>query len=484
MPGTQSKLNGGEVLICDDHMHRKPSIGRYMYVKGTEIQEHIKLLQTRKAMIDNLSTSVMNDEMWRGIIICSIPPTSKWLPIIPSLYAMSSLADIISTLFAYGMIIRRDTTNKLSTSMNSPNTILVTKTSDRCTNLNCKVKKWSTHTTANCYWPGGGKEGQLPQNFGQRNCTNLAESSMPTPTSTQPEHFVLSAHIPDTPGHSGVLIDVMTNLDQSPMALISQGFQKFQNGKVPTFMDSWVSDTMFVFRDVFTEKKSITPCIGDSAKVENVNFEIVGEGNVVQCYQVDRKEREVTYTQALHTLSLNANLISIGALDRAGLITTFGNRKGVTTKVDGTVFLTSQNINGMYLLETLTSPGAVPLAMASLSQPTSLEQWHHHFAHCSLLTIQDMANNNLVDGLIISEMVVNGKCENFILGCQTHCPFDGVTKNNLVPSGACCFLSMGAISCAVSWREGLPDGDGRRQDLLQVWGLSTRQIRCHHHSSF
>ena len=72
------------------------ALNRTIYVKGTEIQEHIKLLQTRKAMIDNLSTSVMNDEMWRGIIICSIPPTSKWLPIIPSLYAMSSLADIIS----------------------------------------------------------------------------------------------------------------------------------------------------------------------------------------------------------------------------------------------------------------------------------------------------------------------------------------------------------------------------------------------------
>ena len=30
----------------------------------------------------------MNDETWRGILIRSIPPTPKWLPVIPSLYAL------------------------------------------------------------------------------------------------------------------------------------------------------------------------------------------------------------------------------------------------------------------------------------------------------------------------------------------------------------------------------------------------------------
>lgn len=64
------------------------------------------------------------------------------------------------------------------------------------------------------------------------------------------------------------------------MVLISQGFQTFQKGKIPTFMDSGASDTMFISRDNFTSYKSITPHLGDSAKAENGNFEIVGEGNV------------------------------------------------------------------------------------------------------------------------------------------------------------------------------------------------------------
>jgi hypothetical protein len=71
--------------------------------------------------------------------------------------------------------------------------------------------------------------------------------------------------------------------------------------------------------------------------------------------------------------------------------------------------------------------------MVSLSQPTFLEQWHHCLAHCSPLTIQDMASKGLVDGLKMSEMTVNGKCEDCILGCQTRRPFDGETEKNLTP---------------------------------------------------
>jgi hypothetical protein len=74
------------------------------------------------------------------------------------------------------------------------------------------------------------------------------------------------------------------------MALISKKFQNFQKGKIPTFMDSRASNTMFVSRDAFIKYKSVTPQSGDLAKVENGGFEIIEEGDVVQRYQVDEKE--------------------------------------------------------------------------------------------------------------------------------------------------------------------------------------------------
>ena len=72
--------------------HAQEALNRTMYVEGSDIQEHVKTLRMRKAAVDNLTTTPMTDETWRGIIIRSIPPTMKWLPVIPSLYGLSSSA--------------------------------------------------------------------------------------------------------------------------------------------------------------------------------------------------------------------------------------------------------------------------------------------------------------------------------------------------------------------------------------------------------
>ena len=405
------------------------ALNQTLFSEGSDIQEHIKLLRTRRAAVDNLSDSPMSDETWRGVIIRSIPPTAKWLPVIPSLYGLTTSADIFSILVAHGMVLGRDPSQKSST---PSNTALAANSHPSCTNPNCKARKRSTHSIENCYWPGGGKEGQFPPNFGQRSKANVASS---TSTTTQPEHFVLSAWVTDSPGQSGILID--NDPDDHPhMGLISRGFQSFDQGKVPTFIDSGASDTMFVSKDVFTDYKPIESRLGDYAKAKDGGFEIIGEGSVRQRYKVDGKERDITYTRALHTPTLNANLISVSALDKAGLTVTFGNGQGVARKPDGKVVLAGKGVNGMYLLETVEGIADVPKAMASssLSQPTTLEQWHRRLTHCSPLTIKDMANNDLVDGLVVSGKVeVQGKCEDCILGRQTRRPFDGITSKDLKP---------------------------------------------------
>ncbi len=214
--------------------HVQEALNLTIYAEDSDIQEHIKLLRTRKAAVDNLTTTKMTDETWRGIIIRSIPPTSKWLPVIPSLYSMTSAADIFSTLTAHGMILNRGSRAKLSSA--SLNTALAAQATSSCTNPNCKARKRSSHTTANCYWLGGGKEGQFPPNFGQRVKANIVSSNK-----DPIEHFVLSARIPDSQGNSGVVVS--DDEPPSMVALISKTFQDFREGKVPTFIDSEASDT-------------------------------------------------------------------------------------------------------------------------------------------------------------------------------------------------------------------------------------------------
>jgi transposase InsO family protein len=228
------------------------------------------------------------------------------------------------------------------------------------------------------------------------------------------------------------------NIDENPMALMSKGFgSSFGNRKTPTFMDSGASDTMFVSKESFIEYAETTPRTGDSAKAKDGDFAIVGEGKVVQRYLVDGREKSITYTRALHTPTLNANLISVSAFDMAGMTITFGGGRGVVRKPDGTIVLTSRCQKGMYLVEPLgDSPAgesSPPLALLSLAKPTTLEQWHRRFAHCDPSTIQDMAKNTLVDDLNISQTTIRGKCEDCVLGRQTRRPFDDKTEVNLEP---------------------------------------------------
>ena len=236
------------------------TLNQTIYTEGTHISEHIKLLRTWKVIVDNLTTLAMNDEAWRGVIIRSIPPTTKWLLVIPSLYALKSSADMISTLSAHAMILDLHTKPA-----NSPNTALAARTNDSCTNPNCKAKKCSTHTMLNCYWPGGGKEGQFPPNFGQRSKANTATTNSTTTTPTnsvttisttsQLETFALLARIPNTPasGRSRILIDdEPVTCPSKALVTSSTMFLSFQKGEVPTFIDSGASNTMFVSRNSFT----------------------------------------------------------------------------------------------------------------------------------------------------------------------------------------------------------------------------------------
>ncbi len=412
--------------------HAQEALDRTVYAEDSDIQEHIKLLRTRKAAVDNLSTTPMTEEMWKGIVIRSIPPTSRWLPVIPSLYAMSTTADIFSTLLAHGMILDRGTRNKPTSG--TSNTALVARSADACTNPNCKAKKRSTHTTANCYWPGGGKEGQFPPGFGQRSKANVARSN-----SNNVEHFVLSACVSCTTEGSDVIIHDDPFEERSPLALVSNGFHNFSGGRIPTFLDSGASDTMFISRDDFNVYKTVPPRSGDSAKAVDGAFEIVGEGTVIKHYLVDGQTKKLTYTRAIHTPTLNANLISVSAFDRAGLAVTFEGGRGVIRKKDGTAVLSARCVRGMYVVDETNGdiPGTgIPdtaLAMISLSQPTTLEQWHRRLAHCSPLTIGEMLKGNLVDGLNVSDSDLRGKCEDCVVGRQTRRPFDGKTETDLEP---------------------------------------------------
>ncbi|KAK0224883.1 hypothetical protein EDD85DRAFT_778058, partial [Armillaria nabsnona] len=46
-----------------------------------------------------------------------------------------------------------------------------------CSNPGCKARDRTGRTVENCYWPGGGKEGQFPPNFGRQRRANHATTA-------------------------------------------------------------------------------------------------------------------------------------------------------------------------------------------------------------------------------------------------------------------------------------------------------------------
>ncbi len=135
---------------------------------------------------------------------------------------------------------------------------------------------------------------------------------------------------------------------------------------------------MFILKDDFSDYKSTPPHSSDSVKAVDGDFEIIGEGTVIKCYLMDGKEKKLTYTRAIHTPTLNANLISVSTFNKAGLTVTFRGGRGVIRKPDGTIVLTAWLMKGMYVVNELNHdlPGEqkISTALVSLSSPVLLEQ--------------------------------------------------------------------------------------------------------------
>ena len=82
------------------------------------------------------------------------------------------------------------------------------------------------------------------------------------------------------------------------------------------------------------------------------------------------------------SLPLVINLVSVSVFDKAGLTITFEGGRAFIQKKDGTTVLSVRCERGMYVVNEATDDVPqigcpdTPLAMASVSQPTTLEQWH------------------------------------------------------------------------------------------------------------
>lgn len=156
-----------------------------------------------------------------------------------------------------------------------------TKSKVVCVNLNCGQTR---HTIENCYWPGGGKEGQFSANF--RNCARHTSNNI----STTPTANLASTVNPlPTPPHTTYALVVS---QYSPAALYNEHSDMIDaylsssalalkaNAVIYTYADSGGSDHCFVDQAMFKNYEQYPMPRRGQVADRGGSFTIVGQGTV------------------------------------------------------------------------------------------------------------------------------------------------------------------------------------------------------------
>ncbi|KAJ6583798.1 hypothetical protein B0H10DRAFT_1730055, partial [Mycena sp. CBHHK59/15] len=112
-------------------------------------------------------------------------------------------------------------------------------------------------------------------------------------------------------------------------------------------------------------------------------------------------------------------LISVGKLDETGYTTTFGGGRVSVLNVEGKGFTCKKGVNRLYQLGgDAVKVRAQRTGTTALAASITLENLHRCLAHSDPQTIIEMYSKNLVDGLVIGDRTLHGRCVNCIHGRQ------------------------------------------------------------------
>jgi hypothetical protein len=146
--------------------HAKDNITHQIYNPANLIDDHFKRHNVlRRAVIDAGGT-ISDDEHITNIIKC-LPASLDYIK--PTLYTLTTIGDVENLL---KLSIKPSTTPSID-----PFALAARNSGLVCVNPNCKR---TGHLIDNCYWPGGGKEGQFPAHFGNRHTATTHTATMAT----------------------------------------------------------------------------------------------------------------------------------------------------------------------------------------------------------------------------------------------------------------------------------------------------------------
>jgi hypothetical protein len=441
-----------------------------LYNDGDDFQDFINCMRTKWSNATALGAPI-DDRTFRTIVLSALP--QSWDPIVTTLYKTQTSRDAINQLMTHEARISRD---RVMNTRTSTSTLQAStgrqfrsrfKSNLTCTNPNCKR---IGHTIEDCYWPGGGKQGQFPPNFGKRGGTkpvqqtsaNAADTRNAS-TSTEPKVFALAAitevdkvpspaitPIPNTPPNTATTTSRtysdavcqrgMVKVEEKPVVAnqedtllnVPESHAMFNSKPIITLLDSGASNHCFTEMELFTTYRQVDPPRTGHSAGKDSTFTIEGSGTVELSMEDQGAITKVLLANLLHTPHLRSNLISVSKLVSKGASVSFEGERAIVRNAQGLKVFSAIRMNGLYIVNVTHRSAAHTAQVGKGSIP--YEIWHRHLGHVPVNVISQMEKGDLVDGLNASgEARLKALCEDCLFGKQTAHPFNNtITRETSV----------------------------------------------------
>ena len=182
-------------------------------------------------------------------------------------------------------------------------------------------------------------------------------------------------------------------------------------------MTSYISNARCTFVDFHTLTDLTVKGIGREPASAN------GQGTVVMTFDVEGQEIQHWMKDVLYAPEALNRLLSVLHFEDAGRLITFKNGKcSLCTKDGRLVGCTGRTRQGrLYLLDAQTI--IVQEHTHTVKVSTSWNDWHWHFGHVGISSLEPIAHKNLVDGFDVDTTTQPTACDACIQSKQTMSPF-------------------------------------------------------------
>ncbi|KNZ74150.1 hypothetical protein J132_07797 [Termitomyces sp. J132] len=192
------------------------------------------------------------ENTFRTILMTSLP--ESWNAVVAGMYTMTTTKDVVVALMVHWdrLISQKQKAGILATALQTQTNPLKPKLV--CINPNCRQ---SGHIIKNCYWKGGGKEGQFPPNFRNRGKTSKTLSTETPTQTTTPTANVATSLTPQVPEQPHVTYALSTMVPERHELVKWTGAHIPKNTNIPTYVDSGATDHFFVNRSEFLDYEEL-----------------------------------------------------------------------------------------------------------------------------------------------------------------------------------------------------------------------------------